>query len=278
MPKLLYHYTTQAGLLGIIESRTIWATRIHYLNDSQEFWHAFRLADNEIERRLRASRDDHEREKLLALKDEATNLLAVGTHVCSFSERGDDLGQWRSYVGNQPGFSLGFDFEKLQQVGEQNGYELHSCIYDKKDKAKRINDLIDSVMETDFNTCPGYADPDQPNRIVILSRGGNYMEQLIAASPRLKHQAFENELEWRLILKAGPLEDVFFRAGKSMITPYKEINLKTDEAISCLTEIIVGPTAHSELAKRAVDELVNRSDAFAQKPRVLNSAAPFRYW
>jgi hypothetical protein len=32
-----YHYTDQRGILGIIESQTIWASHVRYLNDSSEF-------------------------------------------------------------------------------------------------------------------------------------------------------------------------------------------------------------------------------------------------
>ncbi len=37
IPAELCHYTTCAALLGILESRTLYATHIRYLNDSQEF-------------------------------------------------------------------------------------------------------------------------------------------------------------------------------------------------------------------------------------------------
>lgn len=36
-PSTLYHYTSQAGLLGITASRSVWASKIHYLNDGKEF-------------------------------------------------------------------------------------------------------------------------------------------------------------------------------------------------------------------------------------------------
>jgi hypothetical protein len=52
MSDLLYHYTTQEGLLGILESKSLRATWIHYLNDSREFWHAFEVAKEQIDRRL----------------------------------------------------------------------------------------------------------------------------------------------------------------------------------------------------------------------------------
>jgi hypothetical protein len=33
----MYHYTTQAGLLGILRDNCIWATAAQYLNDSSEY-------------------------------------------------------------------------------------------------------------------------------------------------------------------------------------------------------------------------------------------------
>src|SRR5262245_59435591 len=35
-PKSLFHYTTAAGLIGIIETQTLWATHANFLNDSAE--------------------------------------------------------------------------------------------------------------------------------------------------------------------------------------------------------------------------------------------------
>ena len=33
IPSPLYHYTSQAGLFGIIQDRQIWATNVLFLND-----------------------------------------------------------------------------------------------------------------------------------------------------------------------------------------------------------------------------------------------------
>lgn len=49
-PPVLYHYTTSRGLLGILESRTIFATDMLYLNDSREHIRA------ELQRRRSVSR------------------------------------------------------------------------------------------------------------------------------------------------------------------------------------------------------------------------------
>jgi hypothetical protein len=39
-PEILYHYTTREGLLGILRSRTVWATSIRFLNDASEYTYA----------------------------------------------------------------------------------------------------------------------------------------------------------------------------------------------------------------------------------------------
>ncbi len=39
--ELLYHYTTIEGLLGIVESGSLRASHIRYLNDQTEFKNAF---------------------------------------------------------------------------------------------------------------------------------------------------------------------------------------------------------------------------------------------
>jgi hypothetical protein len=49
LPKHLYHYTSQKGLLGILEHDNLWMTNILYLNDSSEFKHTLDLVKTELE-------------------------------------------------------------------------------------------------------------------------------------------------------------------------------------------------------------------------------------
>jgi hypothetical protein len=46
-PDILYHYTTQPGLLGIIRTQEIWASHTQYLNDAREFRHAIAVVEDE---------------------------------------------------------------------------------------------------------------------------------------------------------------------------------------------------------------------------------------
>ena len=53
---ILYHYTSPAGLLGIVKSRSLWASGIHYLNDSSEYRHAVGVLQDCARRPLMAIR------------------------------------------------------------------------------------------------------------------------------------------------------------------------------------------------------------------------------
>jgi hypothetical protein len=44
-PDILYHYTSAAGLCGIIQSVSIWASKIQHLNDSTELLLALKICE-----------------------------------------------------------------------------------------------------------------------------------------------------------------------------------------------------------------------------------------
>jgi C-terminal processing protease CtpA/Prc len=63
----LYHYTKQAGLLGIIRKKEIWATHTQYLNDTREFLHAVQLIRDELTVARAAHGDETVRDALEAM-------------------------------------------------------------------------------------------------------------------------------------------------------------------------------------------------------------------
>ena len=99
----LFHYTTQEGLLGIIDTKSLWMTSVRHLSDSTEFAYTVELVRENLNRKLRAERGPFNNYygailgKLDVLKDMT---LFVG----SFSEEGDLLSQWRAYTSNGIGF------------------------------------------------------------------------------------------------------------------------------------------------------------------------------
>src|SRR5262245_58864537 len=96
--RTLYHYTSLGGLVGIVESKSIWATHISYLNDAAEVRYAIELLRAEI-LTVANSVSDEERKCLVQLQ----HWLAHGfvhNHLlftASFTENGNLLSQWRAY-------------------------------------------------------------------------------------------------------------------------------------------------------------------------------------
>jgi hypothetical protein len=69
LPEILYHYTSQFGLIGMLNDKTIRASKIHYLNDSKEFALALKLARNELTERINAAPSQRDRSRLELLRD-----------------------------------------------------------------------------------------------------------------------------------------------------------------------------------------------------------------
>src|SRR5215813_10915885 len=99
-PEMLYHYTTQAGLLGIMRTKEIWASHTQYLNDLREFRHAMQLVREQLSEMNRpGSYEPAEQRLLTEMQDRIEGLESINVCVCSFSENGDALSQWRAYGG-----------------------------------------------------------------------------------------------------------------------------------------------------------------------------------
>src|SRR5215211_7281401 len=104
LPERLYHYTTQAGCIGIFHTQRIWATSVRFFNDEKEFIFAHDIAYDYLQE-LDATSNAEESWFFRRLKEDFA-IPAVQTYIASFATKGDLLGQWRAYAAN--GYSLGF--------------------------------------------------------------------------------------------------------------------------------------------------------------------------
>lgn len=146
----LFHYTTSNNLLRIIESSTLWATQASCMNDAQELIHAVRLLRKALTKRLSNNPSAICRPMLEYAEWECrdtTDVVAAGYFVTCFSERGNDLSQWRAYGGNYGGVSIKFDGPQL--ASQANGGWLFPVIYKPSFKAQ-LMDFIVSEMENKF--------------------------------------------------------------------------------------------------------------------------------
>lgn len=276
-PDILYHYTTQAGLLGILESNSLWATKIHYLNDASEYQLALDLASDVLESLLKGEKGTKNRRKIRCLLDNLRTIERMNVCVCSFSAQRDLLSQWRAYGGQTGGYSIGFHTAHVKEVGSSQDFALVQCVYDPVEQRRLVEQIVIDSLEVDFNTVPSRVEPTRPRTIIALRTGGDFAMNFARLAPVIKSRAFHEEAEWRLISTKGvSIKDMSFRPGRSMLTPYIPICLGTDKA-AYLEAVTVGPTPHVELASLSTQSLLAHWGV-AQPVKVYSSEAPYRDW
>ena len=291
LPEILYHYTSQDGLIGMLNKKTIWASKIHYLNDSKEFRLALDLARCELNKRISAATSLGDRSRLELLRDTIYTIeytiKGVNTCVCCFSELEDDLSQWRGYGGGSAGFSVGFTREWFTRVKETLGLSLIPCIYDPEDQQRFVQDEIDEFLATNADKEPDYwdrnrlyVDPDRPRTFLAVRHAGDdFATRLALIAPRIKHESFEDEKEWRLVAENVSAHILHHRPGRSMLIPYHKIPIGDDDKFDSIRKIVVGPTPHPDLSAASVRSLANA--AGLDNPDMLEiepTSIPFRNW
>ncbi len=271
-PDVLYHYTGQTGLAGIVENEELWATKIQYMNDATEFGLALRLAREWLENIMSTSKHSSEKSACAQLMRTLEGLEDINILAICFCERGDLLSQWRGYSRGNFGYSLGFNTDALMQIGSGDGFTLGPCIYDSKVQHEIIQQAIAHCINNEL------AIPSKTN----WGFHGPLADLLFRCGVFFKDASFEDEKEWRLISSTVLFhnEKMKFRSGSSMITPYYKLPLKHDDGLA-IRQIIVGPCPHMALAKAAVTSLLMRhgNTAPLQGQQIaLGSAIPFRNW
>lgn len=266
-PPILYHYTSMAGLLSILETGRIRASHVRYLNDKSELAAMWEAVIKRLEIRRDLADTTEQSAYLSKIIELATNKQLGNEFVASFSENGDDLSQWRSYCPGGAGFSIGFATDALrsQWVSDPAGGKA-SFVGGQLLKVRYLDDkaiadldgFIDAALQfaSQLNGMPGFS--GQP----ISS------EQVVPAwfsvfAPVYKHAAFRHECEWRMVLTKPhkPMPGQHFREGKSTLIPYVEVELNRNLEFKLsdnymVQRIVIGPTPNVELSMEALRSLL----------------------
>jgi hypothetical protein len=264
----LYHYTSPAGLIGIVETKRLWASSIQQLNDSTEFKHAASLVDHLLDRHLR-----HERGPWNDLYGEQREVVPMFANfpifVGSLSEAEDKLSQWRAYCPTG-GFSVGFAPEILKEQGKRQHFSLLKCEYDEgKQKA-----ICEQLISEACSAVGEETDARERKRIVV----GEFVVPFVRAAPALKNPSFQEEQEWRLVGGPFPKDhpSIRFRASRYAVIPYFEFALAQDGAILEIERVVVGPNPDTPQAKDSVSYLISARGARCK--RIEGYSGTLRNW
>lgn len=212
--KLLYHYTTLAGLEGILKSKALWASHAQSLNDRRELTEGYDL--------LKLSLPSFETDihALNSLNTEVERLSASieqPVYVCSLSRAMDSLAQWRAYGNSARGFAIGFDSNSLASLFP--GVTLRRVLYCKHDATNvKFSEGMDFVQK--HVTGPISAAIMPHSRTTKARRTIEDAVMLAVAST--KNYGFREEREERLIA-IRPKTDIQFHGSDDKPIPHVEL-------------------------------------------------------
>jgi hypothetical protein len=272
--KELYHYTSLAGLLGIIEGGDLWLTHTRYLNDEEEMAHGNDVAEQAICALVAMSAADVKKtaylRQLRALLGSPSN---EGVYVCCFCQHDNLLSQWRGYGANGTGVSVQFDsagFTQWTGADCPQGLMRFWRVFYKAETQRKI---VVAAIEHSW-------DPNLES-LLCAQRAAHAIEFFI---PTFKNPDFEQEAEWRLIFTPNPQCPIRprFRVRGAMLVPYYRLH-DLSQSVSPtaavrpqlpIGHVTVGPGAAKMLNVESIRTMLN--DYGYAGILVDPSATPFR--
>jgi hypothetical protein len=285
----LFHYTSAAGLDGIIRSQTLWATHYAYLNDATEIRHFLEKQLPQIFYKtirdlgyddITASSEGKKHSNSISdtlLKSSTGNDPLAEPYLASFCTPKDGamrvarhglLSQWRAY-GKDGGYALVFDTEILSNLLAETSSKYENTghlfagtvIYSSDDNQRFLNEFTEDLatMKKFLLNCLQDIDDDE--------NLGKIFAAIMRCACRYKHWGFKEENEVRIIYIPNskkvrefaktdgiPINEMLrkqhIRSGANI--PYVELleGITSPTRPLPIRRVIVGPCADQERARR----------------------------
>jgi hypothetical protein len=274
---IVYHYTSAKVLHSILKNRELWATDLEYVNDSQEIKYALEKLTEvliieidkspdafEVVLRTMNTRPAETMEymlKILSNLQEYDGVLLDRAYAVCFSSYGDLLSQWRAYGGTD-NYSIGFYKNKLNEI-------MHQFTPSSKPQLVKVRYGIDEEVEHNLKkfveTLKAYS--ARPG----LSALSKYKSELLQILATVKHKAFVEEAEWRLLTTGQPVDELHFRSSNFGNIPYIKLGFPENS----IANIRIGPGSNTVLKRQALIQLVNKYAPYIRSA-ISDSEAPLR--
>ena len=272
MGETIYHYTSLEAAQKILETGTLWATHISYMNDTQEFNQCIDVLAGDAPEELRLS-------LLATFRKEVTS---GEIYVACFSRSKDDLNQWRSYGGGRVGVAIGFDESELKNCGAgTTKFTVQQCLYELAEHRALLKPLLDQMHALVAKPLPLPADDpyaiDGRRRHKSIQGFSDYVLPLSLppVAPQIKSRQFSAEQEVRLIVSDKSSQQNLDRGyrlgmGGASMVPYVKL-----DCARVLREVWIGPGPYMSHAKRGMEHLLS---VVGRDLPVHRSGVPFRGW
>jgi hypothetical protein len=266
---VIYHYTDLDGLIGIFEGSELRAHHHQFMNDPDEFRYTFRLAHEWLKANYPID-EQTEQERRRAFLDAPFDSTPPQHFFACFSNRPDDLSQWRAYAANGEGYSIGFAVDSLIACAEPQGslpiaVPVIYALAEQRTILDRVLRPICEAVDTNLRT------PE--TEAVRLQRRLNAVLFLLGI--QFKHPSFAAEDEVRLVCRDEGSSRLRFRRGRHGLTPYLRLVLPLREHPEIVPSITIGP-GHDRKAATLALRLLLRKHGLEDKVEILFSDAPHR--
>jgi hypothetical protein len=256
--QMLWHYTTSAGLIGIVQSGSIFATQVSCVNDTTEIrYSAMRLRTAltellpEIVSDETATRCVKKYVELLQDDDASPNSATLPYFVTCFTPLEDDISQWRGYGGGENGFAIGVRTKDLfgtpnSLIGRVN-YDSETHMVLAKEAALKTVEYYKKGLEA------GITNWDDR----FLQGWDSALTQL---APLAKDPGFAAEKEVRVVhlLQESEITHLKVIPKKTMMSRHLPMRFPASGQTPRLpiAKVIVGPCRHREITRIGVDTLL----------------------
>jgi hypothetical protein len=251
VPVCVYHYTTAAGFDGIVRDRSIRATNFSFLNDPSEVTYGLTFARKLLE----ASKSSIAADKV-ALIDQILTFLdaavAFEVYVACFSKHEDDLSQWRAYGTGQERYAIGFDTEALDALTPGPDAKFVRVLYEEPEQTERVRFFVERVLKfVDDENVPIH-------QWTVLAEA---VAQFIAdVLPELKDKAYENEGEWRIVLRRSATDDApEVDASRGVLRPFLRVTFPSAPSPLPIADIRFMAPTRRDTAKKGASMLLRRA-------------------
>jgi hypothetical protein len=298
----LFHYTNAQGLIGILDTRSLFATHSDYSNDSSECRLILKYLNNQLAEEYAGylpkliaknllnpkileerSLLEREAQKSVQAMLSAVNLTAP-YFITSFCMHDKDtyeyehglLSQWRGYA--RGGFAIEFDEFGIDALNKEEHagwryqgmltsaviYEDHEAFVNPKEFAGMGGAFLRNI----------FADNPIADEILGVGKVEDFGRLFLARAPFIKHYGFSEEEEYRIVAmpnrrtKADPgekreIKDIHFRTGTDgNVVPYIALYEEMCKPLP-IQSIIVGPHARQDNQRLAVELLLERFEVNA---------------
>lgn len=226
-PAVIYHYTSMATLLKILQTRCVWATNVRYLNDTSERKHFYELLAELLPDYL-IKNSKHKKIFNEIVKRNNGPLLWY-PFVSSFSTNPDSLSQWRAYCRAGNGVAIGFRTSLLKnaQIADHNNMIIPTTDCPCRIRLRKV-EYLGLKQRSQVDTILGLAisraeEEIRRNRKLAGSTRGWLHDELEDLATQTKDPSFSAEEEYRLVAKLGGNRTerfVQYRATQSTLVPY----------------------------------------------------------